>query len=123
MKTLLTIVALIFTLNAAAQDTLISRKGLARVDKRQGIEIYVLSEPQRAYDVVYRVTNYDWQDFMNSVSDLTGGEKTERCKSLPENLDILISNTISMSQRKKKGFQFDAIITEDGTTGTCIKFK
>jgi len=100
---------------AQAQDTTIARKGLSHTYKRQGIEIYILSEPVREYEVTGKVTNDDAASILDALSG------TETKHSLTEDIDVLINN--ANRKAKKKKFVFDAIITEDGSTGTCIKFK
>lgn len=115
MKKLLLFIAFLgFFNNVFSQDS-IDKKGLARTYKRQGIEIYILSEPLQDYEVTGKVTNDDAISWMNAIS----GTETER--TLTESIDVLISNANRKSQKGK--FVFDAIITEDGSTGTCIKFK
>lgn len=113
-KTAFIFVLFIASLQALAQDQT-NQKGLARTYKRQGIEIYILSEPLRDYEVTGKVSNEDFTDWANAIS----GEETKR--TLTESIDVLITNA---NRKAKKGkFSFDAIITEDGSTGTCIKFK
>jgi len=88
---------------------------MARVQKKQGIPIFIQCEPVNAYEVTGKVTNDDALTWANALT----GDETGR--TLTENIDVLINNA---NRKAKKGkFTFDAIITDDGTTGTCIKFK
>ena len=112
-KTVILFLTILIFSSAAFQD--FDKRGLARTYKRQGIEIYILSEPLAEYEVTGKVTNDDAASIVNALS----GEEDKR--TLTEKIDALISN--ANRKAKKKKFEFNAIITEDGTTGTCIKFK
>lgn len=115
MKKLIFIL-LLGSFGAHAQDS-------ARVNTRQGIQIYVFCQPLRPYEVVKRVNNEDLQDASTAVTDAINGTKTVRCKSLTENLDIMIDEAVRLKSKKKSPVVFDAIMTDDGTNGSLIKWK
>ena len=91
-----------------AQD----HKGTPLVKK--GKEIFVCSQPTEKYTEVFRVSSTDLGNFMKQV----GGEEKH---SLLDNLDRLVNN--ADRKAKKKELFYDAIITDDATTGICIKFQ
>ena len=112
---LLSFILVCIFLFAQDQHTASDNKGLARTYKRKGVEIYILSEPIRDYTVTGTVSDEDAESIIN----IFAGKETKR--TLVESIDVLISNANRKAGKKK--FEFDAIITEDGSTGTCIKFK
>lgn len=112
MKQIITCIALLLSVTLFGQN---DNKGLAKVYKRQGIEIYILSEPVREYTVTGKVTKDDLGSWLNA---LNGKDDN---KDLYQMIDALISNA---NRKQKKGkLEYDAIITEDGKTGTLIKFN
>ena len=119
MKHLFCILLLTLSINFCnaqkAGDTTIAKKGLCHTFKRKGIEIYLLTEPVRDYTVTGTVTDDDLESVLNALS----GEETTR--TLTQRIDVLIENASRKAYKKK--FEFDAIMTEDGATGTCIKFN
>lgn len=77
----------------------------ARVDKIQGIPVYVLSEPLDDYEVVYTEKN------------------SSRSYSIRETVDNLVSKIRKKQDRNRIG-DFDAImISSDGLKATLIKYK
>lgn len=111
MKQLITCIALLLSVSVFAQN---DTKGLAKVNKRQGIEIYILCEPVREYTVTGKVTKDDLGSWLNALNGKDDG------KDLYQMIDALIGNA---NRKQKKGkLDYDAIITEDGRTGTLIKF-
>lgn len=106
MKKLLFIILFGFTLANYSQEH------LARVYKLNGIEVYIMNEPLRAYEIVY-----DKGAGLNFTSFLTGG---------------LINNSIStrinkfvngvLKKAKKEGKHIDAIIYSGGKNVIAIKF-
>lgn len=95
----------------------VSNDGLAKVMKRQGIEIYIMSEPVKEYTVAGKVTATDVGTFLNAFAKT----KDERLDDIRKMIDILITNA---NRKQKKGkLEYDAIMTEDGTNGILIKFK
>lgn len=101
---------------AHAQDS-------ATVNTRQGVPVFVFAKPLRPYEVLRRIDNTDYQDAANSITDALNDTKTVRCKSLSESLDILVTEADRLRSKKKNPVLFDAIITDDGTTGALIKWK
>lgn len=111
MKNLSVIVLLfVFSLTTFAQN-----EGKAQVKRRQGIEVYIFSEPLRPYEITGQVTNEDAASVLNAIAD------ENQCRDIVEQIDVLINN--ALRKQKKGKFEFDAIITEDGSKGICIKFK
>ena len=105
----------LFVFTSAVVRYQVTGTDMARVQKKQGIPIFIRSEPVTPYEVTGKVTNDDALTWANAFT----GEETVR--TLDENIDVLLNNA---NRKAKKGkFLFDAIITDDGTTGTCIKFK
>lgn len=84
------------------------QKGLARVQKVLGKEVYVLSEPVRDYEVVENVTT------VNSVL----GIQSNIQKQMEETLTAYINK-----EKKGKIKPFDAAMTTDGDKIQLIKFK
>lgn len=90
-------------------------RGVGRASKIQGVEVYVMSEPLHSYTVTGKVTKDDIGSFLNAFA----GKKDER--TIKEMLETLVENA---NRKQKKGkLDFDAILTEDGKTGTLIKYK
>lgn len=116
LLTAIAAVMCVFTATAQVKgDTTIAKKGLCHTYKRQGIEIYLLTEPANEYDVTGKVSSDDAASIINALNG------TDAQQTLTEAVDALISNA---NRKAKKGkFSYDAIITEDGSTGTCIKWK
>jgi hypothetical protein len=111
-KLLCTLVAFTMATFLLAQET---KKGLAIVNKRKGVEIYVMCEPVRDYEVTGEVTKEDLGSWLTAA---TGNQDN---RTVGQMIDTLINN--ANRKAKKKKLQFDAILTEDGQTGTLIKFK
>jgi hypothetical protein len=112
MKNLAVIVFLVFPIFISYGQS--EDKGKAIVKRRQGIEVYILSEPVRPYEVTGTISSDDASSILGALSD----EKD--CRNVVEQIDVLINN--ALRKQKKGKFAFDAIITENGTKGTCIKF-
>lgn len=104
-KLLALAVLVIITTTAQAQDG----KGLARVQKILGKEVYVLCEPQREYEVVERLTT--------SLTTMVVGRTTIQ-KQMQEVIDRAIKRI-----EKGKTKDFDAALTDDGDVIVLIKFK
>ena len=81
------------------------KKGLARVQKIEGIEVYVMSEPLREYEVVGDVSVYD-TGFGEQYVDDWMNKYVKKAKKLVED-----------------GKQVDAIIYTNGKKATAVKFK
>jgi hypothetical protein len=84
-------------------------KGLARVTKSLGIEVYVMCEPVRSYDVVEKLTT--------SFTTIMANR---------QNIQKQTQEVISRALKKKekgKMKDFDAVITADGDVMILVKFK
>ena len=98
------IIFLFFSIQAFAQKN----KGLARVQRLDGVEVYILSEPLREYETVTSVTTG-----VKAESILTGG---------------LINESISdkvlqfIRRANKQGATFDAVMYSGGKNIVTIRF-
>lgn len=101
MKKLLLI--LLFTPALFAQD-----KGLARVQRLDGVEVYILSEPLREYETVTSVTTG-----VKAESIITGGLINE---SITDKVLQFIRRA------RKQGATFDAVLYSGGKEIVTIKF-
>ena len=90
-------------------------EGLAIVKKRQGIEVYVMCDPVRDYEIVGEVAAVDAAGVINI---LAGEEKQQ---SIVEQVDILLKNA-KRKVKKEKIPEFDALMTDEGDIGQLIKF-
>ncbi len=90
-----------------------SEKGLARVTKLQGYEVYALCEPLREYEVVFDVTTG-----AKASSMLTGGVVNE---GISDKLSQFVNRAMKEAKENKK--EFDAIIYSGGKKIVAIKFK
>jgi hypothetical protein len=98
---------------ANAQTT---RSDTATVLKVRGVPVFVMCEPTAAYEVTGSVTDSDFGSVLNSID----GKNTYR--TIKESCNVIINNALRKQTKGK--FQFDAIlISDDGHSGTCIKFK
>lgn len=87
-------------------------KHIARVQKINGIEAYILAEPLRDYEVVFGGDNkIQWTSF------LTGG-------LVNSSIESKVSKFIKAVQDKseEEGVKFDAIVYTDGKNVSAIKF-
>lgn len=85
------------------------KKGIARVQRFSGKEIYVLSEPIRDYDVVDRMTTEWGTSFVGQ-------------KNIQKQMQEIITRALNRVE-KGKTKDFDAVLTDDGDKMTLIKFK
>lgn len=90
-----------------------STKGLARVNKMQGYEVYALCEPLREYEVVFDVTTG-----AKASSMLTGGVVNE---GISDKLSQFVNR--AMKEAKEKNQTFDAILYNGGKKVVAVKFK
>jgi ribosomal protein L25 (general stress protein Ctc) len=90
-----------------------SEKGLARVSKLQGYEVYALCEPLREYEVVFDVTTG-----AKASSMLTGGMVNE---GISDKLSQFVNRAIKEAKEKKQ--TFDAIVYTGGKKVVAVKFK
>ncbi|WP_345268932.1 hypothetical protein [Nibrella viscosa] len=104
---LLLLVATIHT--AFAQD----KAGIARVEKIQGIEAYVMCEPLRDYDKVF-----DIGTGVKASSLLTGGVVNE---GVADKADQFVR--FAVKEGKKENKEFDAVLISGSKTAVAIKFK
>jgi len=109
MKVLFTSVLFLFIqFNIVAQS-----KTIAKVQKVNGIEVYVMAEPLRSYDVVIGKGNsLKWSSF------LTGG-------LLNESVSTKITSFANKIKKKAKseGIEIDAVIYTNGKKISAIKFN
>ncbi len=102
LAVIIVLLAVSFT-NVASEE-----KGLARVQKVVGKEVYILSEPLREYEVVETVT---------TTNSLLG---------IQANIQKQMEETLTAWNKKaEKGKvkPFDAAVTTDGDKILLIKFK
>jgi DNA-binding FrmR family transcriptional regulator len=90
-----------------------SDKGLARVSKLQGYEVYALCEPLREYEVVFDVTSG-----AKAASMLTGGMVNE---GVSDKLTQFVNRAVKEAKEKKQ--TFDAIVYSGGKKVVAVKFK
>lgn len=90
-----------------------SKKGIARVDKIQGIETYVMCEPLREYETVFDVSSG-----AKASSLLTGGVVNE---GVADKTTQFVNRAIK--QGKKESKEFDAVLVSGSKTAVAIKFK
>jgi anaerobic ribonucleoside-triphosphate reductase len=90
-----------------------SDKGLARVSKLQGYEVYALCEPLREYEVVFDVTSG-----AKAASMLTGGVVNE---GVSDKLTQFVNRAVKEAKEKKQ--TFDAIVYTGGKKVIAVKFK
>ncbi|HYK76527.1 MAG TPA: hypothetical protein VEV16_06090 [Daejeonella sp.] len=86
-----------------------SQEGLARVNKVQGIEVYILSEPLRDYEVISDVSNG-----INATSAVTGGMVNESIADKASNF---------VRRAMKENSRIDAVVYSSGKRVVGIRFK
>ena len=92
-----------------------SKHDTATVSKVRGVPVFAMCEPTASYEVVANVSDDDAASIINAIS----GENTYR--TIKESCQVIVDN--AQRKQKKGKFVFDAIIiSDDGHTGTCIKF-
>lgn len=111
MKKSFVFVLLLFSLiNVGFSQT---DKGLARVTKMQGYEVYALCEPLREYEVVFDVSTG-----AKASSMLTGGVVNE---GISDKLSQFVNRAVK--EAKEKNQTFDAIVYTGGKKVIAVKFK
>lgn len=85
------------------------QKGLARVNKIQGKETYIMCEPLRDYDTVDKVNS--------TLDQVLGVDPT-----IQNMVNSMVEKAVNKEQKGKVG-NFDAIITSDGDVSILVKFK
>jgi hypothetical protein len=88
-------------------------KGMARVSKMQGIEVYAMCEPVREYEELFDVLTG-----AKAASLLTGGIINE---GVSEKLSQFVSR--AKKEADKRDLTVDAIIYTDGKKVIAVKFK
>lgn len=112
MKTklnLIVITLMIASIMAFRTNANQDNKGLGRVQKILGKEVYVLCEPLREYDIVDKKTT-------SVTSNLVGRQTIQ--KQMQE-----VINRQLKDLEKGKSKDFDAVLTDDGDVVVMIKFK
>jgi hypothetical protein len=107
LKSLLSLLTLVVLISAFTgyQDT----KGVARVQKILGKEVYVLSEPLREYDMV--------EDMTTGMTTALAGRST-----IQKQMEEVIKRGLNKVEKGKIS-GFDAALTTDGDRIVLIKFK
>jgi hypothetical protein len=114
MKKELVFIAIMLLCSFANAQT--TNKDTATVLKVRGIPVFVMCEPTTPYEVTGGVTDTDFGSVINKL----GGKNTYR--TIKESCNVIIDNALRKQTKGK--FEFDAIIiSDDGHSGTCIKFK
>lgn len=93
--------------------------GLAQVSTRRGVQIYVMSEPVRDYEVVGDIAVNDATSILKALDGQEDG------RSFEQKIDALLQNARKRSKkwaRKNGDGSYDAIITADGEEGIAIRF-
>jgi hypothetical protein len=101
---------------AASFNTFAQSKKEATVNTCKGVPVFVYSEPTNDYEITGQLTDEDALSVLNAVN----GESTFR--TISESVTVIVDNAL---RKKKKGkIDFDAIIiSNDGKSGSAIKFK
>lgn len=89
------------------------QKGLARVNKIDGVEVYFMNEPLNDYEVVFDVGTG-----LKASSLLTGGLVNE---GVSEKASQFVRRAIKEAKEEKH--EFDAIIYSSGKKIVAVKFK
>jgi ribosomal protein L25 (general stress protein Ctc) len=89
------------------------QKGLARVNRIDGIEVYFMNEPLNDYEVVFDVGTG-----LKATSLITGGLINE---GVSEKASQFVKKAIK--EAKEERYDFDAIIYSSGKKIVAVKFK
>lgn len=89
------------------------QKGLARVSKIDGIEVYFMNEPLNSYDVVFDVGTG-----LKATSLATGGLVNE---GVSDKASQFVRKAIKEAKNEKQ--DFDAIVYTSGKKVVAVKFK
>lgn len=109
MKNMIVPVIVVAAMAMAMSFRIDDNKGLARVNKIMGKEVYVLSEPLREYKVVEKLTT--------SLTTSLVGRST-----IQKQMQEVITRAINRVEKGKLN-DFDAAITDDGDVVVLVKFK
>lgn len=107
LVTLLSVLAFMPTFAQSA------KKGLARISKIQGVEVYAMCEPLRAYEVLFDVPTGG-----KAGSLLTGGVVNE---GISDKLTQFVNRANKKAEREKK--PYDAIVYTNGKSVIAVKWK
>ncbi len=111
-KSVLTfVVSLLLAATGLAQSD--TDKGMTRVSKMQGVEVYAMCEPVREYSVLFSMNTG-----VKAGSVITGGLVNE---GVSDKLSQFVKRV--MKEAEKKGEQVDAIVYSGGKDVAAIKFK
>ena len=103
-------------------------KGLARVKRISGIEVYIYSEPLRDYEIAGTVNSSSTQETIDAINlglkMLTNEDRAQDMKvySMQDKIKAIANNALKKKKDKKKPIDFDAIIIDDDEKGVLIKF-
>ncbi|UXE68864.1 MAG: hypothetical protein KA713_09925 [Chryseotalea sp. WA131a] len=103
------VVLVIASLTLFSFSPLQDSKGLGRVQKTLGKEVYVMCEPVREYEVVDRLTT--------SLTSSLAGRQT-----IQKQMQEVVDRALKRKDKGKIG-DFDAVMTDDGDVIVIIKFK
>ena len=92
--------------------TTAQRPSLARVQQINGVEVYILSEPLRQYEVITQKS-----DYLQPITLLTGGRKDE---TIEEKVTSLVSKIKRAAGKQHQ--TIDAVIYTDGRGAVGVKF-
>lgn len=95
--------------NTSAQET----KGVARVNKVNGIEAYIMCEPLREYEVLFDVGTG-----LKATSIVTGGLVNE---GVSDKAEQFVKKAVK--EADSKNLQIDAIVYTNGKKVVAVKFK
>lgn len=110
MKVIFSILMFLFCLNLQAQK---NDKGIAKVRKINGLDIYIFSEPVAEYEVLDKISGFwNW------------GADEEGRSSLEDTVKTMIKRASKKSKKAdKKGKEVaDAIIIYDNNDGVMIRY-
>lgn len=114
MKKNLIFIAFILLCSFSSRQT--PSRDSATVTKIMGVPVFVMSEPTSPYSVTGKVTDTDAENIINAL----GGKDTYR--TIKKSCEVIVDN--AQRKQKKGKIDFDAIIiSDDGHSGACIKFK
>ena len=92
------------------------QKGVARVNRINGVDVYIMNEPLNTYEVVIEVTTG-----LKAASLLTNGLVNE---SISEKAAQFVNRAIKIAEEYKSSrYEFDAIIYSSGKKIIAVKYK
>ena len=118
MKKLLFLMSLavLFAVTTSQIPSKDTNPNLATVRRVRGVPVFVMCEPNAAYEATGKVSDDDASSILKSID----GQSSYR--TINESCNVIVDN--AQRKQKKGKLTFDAIlISDDGHTGTCIKFK